>query len=270
MDENGTLQIFSPQFLQAKPKKTASSAKKRTKTNTKHNETPLQDVNNLVPSAISSPFKPDTYNRPKYRRSIIPRSRPFQAAVSQQDQQVPVLEPQPSYSYPTELAATSSLDELRKLHEHQQHESMVMAAMPAAQPPATPTFRKKIKTSQYRKVGLNRENRLLKVLIPSDDDKQRLMRERHDWLLTDVTQMKKELLDCHLIKHGTNAKDETIRTMYMAMKEVGVIKNSNISTQWHNYLSTDSVETASTHHSTIAPVKKKQTDYVMKVNISSL
>jgi hypothetical protein len=47
--------------------------------------------------------------------------------------------------------------------------------------------------------------------------------------------MKKELIACNLLKHGTAARDDTIRTLYMAMKEVGTITNTSLTTQWHNY-----------------------------------
>ena len=90
-------------------------------------------------------------------------------------------------------------------------------------------------TKQLRQIGYLKEERKLKILIPSEDDKHRWKRQLEEWLHTDLVQMRKELIDCNIIKHGSNARDITIRTLYMAMKRVGVVRNKNLGTQWHNY-----------------------------------
>ena len=145
------------------------------------------------------------------------------------------------------LNSSANLQDLRVLDASLRSEAKVLAAStsgPPLPPSAgqfhSPLFRRKTKCTQFRKVGLDRPTSQLRVLVPSETDKELHARQLLDWLQTDLIEMKKLLIECHLMKHGSNAREETIRTLFMAVKQVGVVKNTNLTTQWHNYNSESS------------------------------
>lgn len=255
MEEPLSIQILNPSFMDSS-KSATKNARRTTLSTRKRNKSTFQTNQNeddreqdltsssigVAPSAIYSPFSNknvQNQQQPKYRRQMMVRSRmqPFE-----------IEEPSPNVLTTVELPP-ANLSELRTIDANRNFEANQLAAAAAASslssfetPAPTSLFRKQIRKKQFRRIGFDLSTRKLKILIPSDDDKERYRRQLDDWLHTDLIEMKKQLIELNLMKHGSNARDETIRTMFMAMKQVGTIQNTNLTTQWHNYTSKNQMD----------------------------
>lgn len=249
------LQIFNPSFLRPTTKKrvgggggggnNGGNADVKRARKRKQQQQQQQQYSDLPFASVPpAPIVNDDYVRPKYRRTLIQRAKTPAEVAELSKGSAPIVSPFES--------ETADLEQLRRLQSSQESEAKMLAAASAsamtpvaAAPPLQPR-KKKITTVQRRTVGFDRVTRQLKMVLPGAEDKEKHDRELLEYLNTDVIEMKKELIKNHLLKHGSAARDETVRTIYMAMKQVGCIKNDNLATKWHNYTAAASASDSTT------------------------
>ena len=213
--EGEILQIISPSVLkpQAGGKKGNSGVSSKKRQSRKISaDGPPDDVPTgpiLPPGQIHEPF----YQRPLYRRPLAPR--------------VSKTQPLPK--------ETADLVSLRAEDANRHLEAQIVAATPSPEAPATLTLQRTIFRKEFRRVGFMGDKRRLVVVIPSEEEVLLHNRRVEDWLYVDLLQMRKELIESNILKHGSTATDITVRTLYMAMKQIGHVRNSNLCTQWYNY-----------------------------------
>jgi hypothetical protein len=95
-------------------------------------------------------------------------------------------------------------------------------------------FKKKTTRKKY-KCGKSKTKKIISVLIKGPDTKDKINKEINQLSIAPLRDIKKYLYDRSLIKFGSNAPDDIIRTMYESCILSGDIKNDNSEMIIHNY-----------------------------------
>ena len=92
----------------------------------------------------------------------------------------------------------------------------------------------RIRTTRY-KLGKNKNYKLVGVLIKNRDTRRRISKEKENLKKKTIVEVKNYLKKCNLLKSGSEAPPDVLRTMYEQAILTGNVRNSAKDTLVHNY-----------------------------------
>lgn len=92
----------------------------------------------------------------------------------------------------------------------------------------------RIKTTKY-KLGKNKTHRIVGVLIKNRDTRKRVSKEKDNLKKKTILEVKNYLKKCNLLKTGSDAPPDVLRTMYEQAVLTGDVNNNAKDTLVHNY-----------------------------------
>jgi len=95
----------------------------------------------------------------------------------------------------------------------------------------------RIKTKKY-KLGKNKTHKLVGVLIKNKDTRRRVSKEKDNLKKKTIVEVKNYLKKCNLLKSGSDAPPDVLRTMYEQAVLAGNITNKTKDTLVHNFYNT--------------------------------
>ena len=92
----------------------------------------------------------------------------------------------------------------------------------------------RITTKKY-KLGKNKTQRLVGVLIKNKDTRKRVSKEKENLKKKTIVEVKNYLKKCNLLKSGSDAPPDVLRTMYEQAVLTGDVTNKAKDTLVHNF-----------------------------------
>lgn len=93
---------------------------------------------------------------------------------------------------------------------------------------------RRIRTTKY-KLGRNKTSKLVGVLIKNRDTRRRITKEKDNLKKKTIIEVKNYLKKCNLLKSGSDAPPDVLRTMYEQVVLTGDVNNNAKDTLVHNY-----------------------------------